>query len=255
MQKPLMYNPLSVVACLDSKEFANYWFNTGTPGFLIALLRLKGISLEIRDVIKTPFKVLNAIDINNIPLYTLLVQTGYLTIVDYDSTTDVVTLDYPNREVRESFKDYLMQAFAYVTPEVLGMEIVRMRDALAHKNFEAFCNAIKVLFAGIPHNLHIARESYYHSLFHLMFDLVGMRPQSEVASSQGESDLVLETVDSVFVFEFKYDKTAQEALDQIMQKKYYEKYMHKNKEIILVGIDINFKDKYLEFEWMQQVLF
>lgn len=252
MKMAQMYSPLSIVACLDDKEFANYWFNTGSPGFLIALLRLKGIGLEIRDVIKIPFKLLNVIDINTIPLFALLVQTGYLTIVEYDPVTEVAILDYPNREVRESFKDYLMQAFAYVTPEVLAMELIHMQDALVNRDFATFCNAVKVVFAGIPHNLHIARESYYHSLFHLMFDMLGMRPQSEVASSRGESDLVLETVDSVIVFEFKYDKSAQEAMDQIIQKKYYEKYMHKNKAIVLVGIDINFKNKDLEFEWLER---
>ncbi|HEV2600939.1 MAG TPA: AAA family ATPase [Candidatus Babeliales bacterium] len=252
MQKPLMYNPLSVTTCLDNKEFANYWFNTGSPGFLIALLRQKGINLEIHSIIEVSARGLDSIDIHNIPLFTLLLQTGYLTIVDYDSLTEIFTLDYPNQEVRESFKDYLMQAFAYTTPDVLQMELVRMRRALQTKDFESFCNAVKTLFASIPHNLHIARESYYHSLFHFMFDLLGMRPQSEVASSRGKADLILETANSFVVFEFKYDSSAQEALNQIMQKKYYEKYMHKNKAIILVGINMNFKEKNVEFEWAQR---
>lgn len=127
-----------------------------------------------------------------------------------------------------------------------------MRKAFADKDFALFCNAIKTLFAGIPHNLHIPRESYYHSLFHFMFDLIGMRPQSEVASSRGRADLVLETPDNVFVFEFKYDDFAQAALDQIMHKKYYEKYMHKGKAITLVGIAMNFGNKDLSFEWVER---
>lgn len=106
MQKPQMHSPLSIIACLDNKKFSNYWFNTGTPGFLIALLRLKGVSLEMHDVIQVSMKSLNAIALHNIPLYTLLVQTGYLTIVAYDENTGLFTLDYPNREVRESFVDF-----------------------------------------------------------------------------------------------------------------------------------------------------
>ncbi|MCX5925190.1 MAG: AAA family ATPase, partial [Candidatus Dependentiae bacterium] len=251
MQKQQMYSPLSVVACLKAKEFANYWFNTGNPGFLIALLRVKGLSLEVHEPIKIPLYGFNALDIYNIPLLTLLMQTGYLTIVDYDTSTEIFTLDYPNKEIRESFKKYLMQAFSYANQEVIGIEITHMKDALAHKNFEQFCNAVKTLFAGIPHNLHIAKEAYYHSLFHFMFDLLGMKPKSEEATSRGESDLVLETADSVMVFEFKFSKSAQDALDQIMHKKYHEKYMNKNKAIILVGININFKHKELEFEWLQ----
>ncbi|MCX5925333.1 MAG: AAA family ATPase [Candidatus Dependentiae bacterium] len=266
MQKPQMYSPLSVVASIDNKRLSNYWFNTGSPGFLIALLRLKGISLELRQVIKVSNKSLNAIDISNIPLFALLFQTGYLTIVDYDAQTEVFTLDYPNREVRESFKDYLMQAFAYATPELIEDELSRMRNALVSKDFEQFCNAVKALFASIPHNLHIAREAYYHSLFHFMFDMLSMRPKSEEATRYGESDLVLESADAVIVFEFKYNKSAQEALNQIIEKKYHEKYMYKNKEIVLVGININFKrgahssaatvsqQGQLELEWLEKRL-
>ncbi|MCX5925692.1 MAG: AAA family ATPase [Candidatus Dependentiae bacterium] len=252
MHKQQMYSPLSVVACLNGKRFANYWFNTGNPGFLIALLRLKGIGLEIHDVIKVSIKSLNAFDISNIPIYTLLFQTGYLTIVDYDTKTEVFTLDYPNQEVRESFKDYIMQAFSYATPEVIEMELIQIRSALISRDFDTFCLAVKTLFAGIPHNLHIAREAYYHSLFHFMFDLIGMRPKSEEASSRGESDLVLETEDSVIIFEFKFNQSATKALDQIIQKKYHEKYMLRNKIIVLVGIDVAFKDKEVTFDWAEK---
>ncbi|HEV2600704.1 MAG TPA: AAA family ATPase [Candidatus Babeliales bacterium] len=254
MQKPLMYNPLSVTTCFDNKAFANYWFKTGSPGFLIALLRQKGIHLEINAPIEMSMKGFDTIDIHDIPLFALLLQTGYLTIVDFDSSDNIFTLDYPNQEVRESFKDYLVRAFAYTTPDTLEMELVRMRRALLHKDFATFCNAVKILFAGIPYNLHIPRESYYHSLIHFMFDMLGMRPQSEVASSRGRSDLVLETASTIFIFEFKYDSSAQEALDQIIQKKYYEKYMRDKKEVILAGINLNFKDKGVEFEWVQHNL-
>jgi len=104
MQLAQMYNPLSVIACLDDKKFSNYWFDTGTPGFLIPLLRLKGEALEIPESIKIHAENFNAFDIKDISLYALLVQTGYLTIVDYDSKTKLFTLDYPNQEIRESFK-------------------------------------------------------------------------------------------------------------------------------------------------------
>ncbi len=91
-----------------------------------------------------------------------------------------------------------------------------------------------------------------HSLIHFMFDMLGMRPRSEVASSRGRSDLVLENAESVMVFEFKYNKSAQAALDQILERKYYEKYMYKGKAITLVGIDFNFKNKTLELEWLKK---
>lgn len=254
MQKPQMYSPLSITECLDNKKFANYWFATGNPGFLIALLRLKGMDLELHKTIKVTLDSINAIDMNNLPLFTLLVQTGYLTIVDYDPSTEECILDYPNQEVRESFKKYLMQAFAYIAPDALTMALSRIKNTLADKNFEQFCDEVKTLFAGIPHNLHIKQERYYHSLFHFMFDLLNMRPQSEVASSHGEADLVLETSDSIIVFEFKHNDTPEAALEQIINKKYHEKYKHKNKTVILVGIAVSFKNKTIDLEWVQQII-
>ena len=168
------------------------------------------------------------------------------------AVAELFTLDYPNREIRESFKNYLMQAFAYTTPEALEMALVRMRSALAVKNFEEFFKVVKSLFAGIPYNLYIAHESYYHSLFHLMCDMLGMRPQSEVSSSRGRADLVLETNDNVIVFELKHNDSTQVALNQIIEKKYYEKYLCENKKIILIGVNVVYKDKDLVFEWLSQ---
>jgi len=136
MQKPQMYNPFSVTACLDDMKFANYWFNTGNPGFLIQLLRKRGLGLELPDtLIQASFHSLNALDINNIPLYTLLAQTGYLTIVDYDTSSATFMLDYPNREVRESFKYYLMQANQmYMSKDPESERIAREMAEVDKKN-------------------------------------------------------------------------------------------------------------------------
>jgi len=253
MQKSQMYSPLSVVACLEKKEFSNYWFDTGTPGFLIPLLRSKGKILEIPDLIKVPAASFNAFDIKDISLYALLVQTGYLTIVDYDPETRIFTLDYPNREIREAFKNYLLQAFTYKNYGEIAEELSLIRAGIESKNFEQCFHAIKTLFAGIPYDKQIPREAYYHSLLHLLFDVTGMRPRSEEYSSRGRADLVLETADMVAIFEFKFNSSAQKALDQILEKKYYEKYENKNKTIILIGVNFSFKNKNLEFKWTEQI--
>jgi hypothetical protein len=123
MEKQQMYSPLSVVACLVNKQFSNYWFSTGTPGFLIALLRKNDVDLDMDGAIYISVRDLDHGDIHSIPLYTFLLQTGYLTIVDYDAETGLFTLDYPNREARESFKDYLLQAFPYATSAAIEMEL------------------------------------------------------------------------------------------------------------------------------------
>jgi len=250
MRKAPMYNPLSVIACLDKKEFANYWFDTGTPGFLIPLLRTKREALEIPEIIKVPAGSFNAFDIKNISLYALLVQTGYLTITAYDPETQFFTLDYPNLEVRTSFKNYLLEAFAYTNSGDIANKCAQMVAAIESKDFEKFFDTVKAFFANMPYNLHVAQEAHYHALFHLLFDVLGMQPKSEDASSQGRTDLVLETPDSIIIFEFKLNSSVQKALDQILQKKYYEKYLHKNKTIILMGVNFSFKNKKLTFAWL-----
>jgi len=252
MQKAQMYNPLSIIACLDDKRFSNYWFDTGTPGFLIPLLRTKSEALEIPETIQVPVSSFNAFDIKDISLYALLVQTGYLTIVNYDPETQFFTLDYPNREVRESFKNYLLQAFAYTTSGDIANKCAQMVAAINSKDFEKFFDTVKAFFANMPYNLHIKQEAHYHALFHLLFDVLGMQPKSEDASSQGRADLVLETSDSIIIFEFKLNSTVQKALDQILERKYYEKYLNKNKTIILLGVNFTFKNKKLAFAWREQ---
>lgn len=117
MQKPPMYNPLSVTECLESKRFSNYWFRTGTPSFLIALLRLRRISLEMLDGIVVSRRIFDAFEITDIPLFTALIHAGYLTIVGDGPAPELFVLDYPNREVRESFTDYLMPAFTHAVSE------------------------------------------------------------------------------------------------------------------------------------------
>lgn len=254
MEKSLTYNPFSILSCFNKQEINNYWFATGTPSFLISFLRSQGSAILLKNKVKLHVQDLMAFDIADIPLFTLLLQLGYLTIVGYEPTTKILTLDYPNREVRESFQNYLIRVFAYASHTDVMVQSESMRSALFANDFTRFFHAVKTLFAGIPYNLHISKESYYHSLLHLTIDMLGMSPSSEEASSKGRADMVVETKDSIIIFEFKHGASPQEALQQIEEKKYYAKYTNKNKAIVLVGANIDFRDKELFFEWQSQTL-
>ena len=260
MQKSPMYNPLSTIACLNSKKFSNYWFSTGTPGFLIKLLRSKYSLEELRSSFEMSEESLGNFDINDIPLVTLLFQTGYLTIT---GTTTIYNealktskilykVSYPNAEVRESFKNYLILAFAHTSAGQLYSSLDEMRQAYETKNIELLCTTLRALFANIPHNLHISQERYYHSLFHLLCDQLGFKVHSESPTSIGRIDLTIETNKYIYVHEIKFNKTREEAIDQILQNRYYEKFLNKNKEIVLVGIAFNMKDKLLRLDWISQ---
>lgn len=237
-----VYNPFSVLLYLDSGVLANYWFESGTPSFLVNILRNKYKSLELITEGAVSIDSLGTFDIENIPLITILFQTGYLTIKKYDPITRKFTLGYPNEEVKISFDKHLMTIFTHLNQSEVDIHIELVRNALENNDIDLFCIQLKSLFANIPYNLHIQQEKYYHSLFQFMGTLLGFDIQSEIATDAGRIDLTLITKKYIYLFEFKFNETAQKALDQIESKKYYEKYLGKNKQIILVGVSFN-RDK------------
>ncbi len=125
-----------------------------------------------------------------------------------------------------------------------------MVSALNNKNLALFFDLLRMLFANIPHQLHVDNEAYYHSLFQLMGTLIGFHLQSEVTTSKGSIDMVIITERYVYVCEFKFEKTASEAMKQIQDRRYYEKYLASEKEIILIGVSFCYKDKKLEIDWL-----
>ncbi|MCX5922329.1 MAG: AAA family ATPase [Candidatus Dependentiae bacterium] len=246
----LVYNPFSVLLYLDSGIFENYWFETGTPSFLVAMLRDKYKSIENIATGKIGVSSLGTFNIESIPLVTLLFQTGYLTIKAFDVNSRKYRLGFPNKEVAISFEKHLMSIFTYHEETDVDNYIFNMRDALDGNDLETFFDYLKTLFANIPYHLHIKQEKYYHSLFQFMGNLLGLDVQSEVATDKGRIDVTIITKKYIHIFEFKFNASAKVALEQIEQKKYYEKYRNKNKKIIMVGVSFNRTDDDLELEYI-----
>lgn len=246
-----VYNPFSVLYYLKNQSRENYWFESGTPSFLITLLKTQYTDLQDIDTIELSKDSLGTFDIGNIPLITLLFQTGYLTIVGYNTNAETYKLDYPNLEVEESFKKYIVAALTRANPVVVDRSIKRITAALQQNDLEAFCRHLQILFAHIPYNLHVSQERYYHSLFQFMGTLIGIDMQSEVATDKGRIDLVAKTSKRIYLFEFKFNTDPAVALAQIERQKYYERYLHENKEIVLVGLSFNRPEKQLVIEWKQ----
>jgi len=247
-----MYNPFSVLHCLQNKQFKNYWFETGTPGFLVHLLKKQYQFIENIENIELSGSSLGTFDINDMPIIPILFQTGYLTIQHYNKELDKYTLSYPNHEVAESFKKYLVSALSHT--DIVGVEasIYQIKHALEICNIDLFCNTLRSLFANIPYLLHIPEEKYYHSLFQFMLDLMGLEAQSEIMTSKGRIDLVVQVKSTVFIFEIKFKDSAENALKQILEKRYYEKYTAGGKKIVLIGLSFHYKDKTLNIDWVNQ---
>ncbi len=234
-----VYNPYSILRYLKSGIIQNYWFESGTPSFLISFLRKKKVTIEELEKGKVRLDSFGCFDLENLPVLPLLFQAGYLTIKEYDPKERAYRLGVPNYEVRLSLEKDLLSAYAYLESGEIDKKIIGMREALEMKDLPTFCNEVQLLFAHIPYQLHMPTEKYYHSLITLVVSLLGFEVQGEVATDKGRIDLTLETARYLYIFEFKFNQTPLKALEQIEAKKYYEKYLGSAKEIILVGISFN----------------
>ncbi len=247
-----LYNPFSVIKLFFSKEFGNYWFSSGTPTFLIDLIKKQKELPEKFEGIIVSDLTGGTDRIENFPLYPLLYQTGYLTIrsVEYDNYRRQYTLDYPNAEVRESFIRYVLAAFVDKQEFDIQPEGLKLRNTLRHEKTDEFIKLLQSFFADIPYQLHIPAEAYYHSLAYMLLRLVGIQIILEKSTDKGRIDAVLDLTDKIYIIEFKFatdestgspETLAVKALEQIEKKKYYESYMGGDVKVILFGI--GFSDK------------
>lgn len=243
-----LYNPYSLLYLFSNHEFKNYWIESATPSFLIELLKKQFNDLENLKDLKITDASLGTFDINKIPIVPILFQTGYLTIDKYDPETKEYSLKYPNYEVEESFKKYIVTALANTDLVQVDNALSAIRSALNDNDMAIFCKSLQSLFANIPYQLHINQEKYYHSLFQFLGNLIGVVTTSEVSTDKGRIDLVITTKTNIYIFELKFNKSAEKAIEQIEDNQYAQRYFLDKKPITLIGISINRKAKHLSIE-------
>ncbi|MFN8576710.1 MAG: AAA family ATPase [Candidatus Sericytochromatia bacterium] len=256
--KNFVYNPFSILSVLDDKKINNYWFNTGTPTFLIKLIKDFNLNLIKLEQIKLNEYNFESYDIDNINLYSLLFQTGYLTIketIRNDYEYEYV-LSYPNKEVKDSMLNNLLNDYAYqqLTDDISINEMVRKLRA---NDLEGLMNIFKSIFGTIAVKMQpdkkvslYERELYYHTIFYLIFRLIGSKIKAEFSTSKGFIDAVAETNTHVYIFEFKMSNS-EIALNQIRTKNYYESFLSSNKEIVLIGVSFDSENKNIK-DWKFQ---
>jgi len=233
-----VYNPVSVMKCLHEQDFKNYWFETGTPTFLIDLLRNKPIDPTGMTADESDFGTYDPGQLAALPL---LVQTGYLTIKSAAGPLGslIYKLGYPNREIELSFSRSLAQGFTELAPEDLTGALQRLIAALREDRLEDMIETLKCFFAKIPNTITIENEKYYQTIFFTIFTLVGVMIEVEVSTNIGRIDAVVKTADRITIFEFKLNGTADEAMEQIHARRYYEPYLDDSRPITLVGVEFS----------------
>ncbi|MDR3125190.1 MAG: ATP-binding protein [Endomicrobium sp.] len=242
--KVFVYNPFSTLKCCDSKEFIGHWFETGTPTFLIEEIRKKDnleICIERR---KVGIGSLKGEGRESIDTTALLFQTGYMTIKEKKIIEDEpeYVIDFPNNEVERAFISSLMKEYTLRSAEEVNEVNKKIKERMRAKDAKGLEESLKELFANIPYDLHTKRESYYHSLFLLAAKMSGYEVEGEVHTDKGRIDVVIKGKESVVVVEIKYakgkgavvEKKIKEAMKQIRETKYYEKY--KTNKVSLLAI-------------------
>lgn len=264
-----VYNPFSLLNFFDESRFKNYWINTGTPKFLVDLLRQQKAAPEKIDTIKVNDIFFETFDIrtNDIPILLVLFQSGYLTIrkITYLRKGERYELGYPNEEVEQAFMQNLIAAYAFKEPSIVNTAIVALEDAFQDRDIKKIRTQLNVLLSDISHHLFpfekkkptksrlqqefLAWEGYFHTIIYLVLQYLGVQMRIEVSKYKGRIDAIIEVEDFIYVTEFKLED-AQKALQQIKDEKYAYPYYNSPKEIILIGIAFDQKNRQVKkIEW------
>ena len=233
-----IYNPFSVLNTFYKMKFGNYWFETGTPTYLVELLKHNNYDLERMAHEETSVDVLNSIYDDDSPI-PVIYQSGYLTIKDYDREFRNYLLEFPNEEVKYGFINFLVPYYTSISKEEQSFYIGKFVQELRTKDIDAFLSRLQAFFADFPYELNDKTERHYQVVFYLVFKLMGQFTEAEVRSARGRADAVVKTPKYIYVFEFKLNGTAEEAIWQIDEKGYLIPYQADGRKLIKVGVEFS----------------
>lgn len=245
-EKTDIFNPFSLLNALSRQSVDDYWFRTGTPTYLVRLLahtdeNLNELTGKYYDA--SEFVDYKADVERPLPM---IYQSGYLTIRDYDRYSNSYLLDLPNNEVKKGFLTLLASNYLG-TRESAGTLVIQLVRALRNDDLETWRKSLTAFFASIPYTMRRRREEnekerFFHYTFYLLFRILSTYVVlTELQQSEGRADCVIETSTYVYIFEFKLDGTAQEALQQIEDKGYARPYAAENRKVRLVGVSFSSK--------------
>jgi hypothetical protein len=234
-----IYNPFSLLNTFQSNKLKNYWFETGTPSYLVYLLKRYNYNLEKMSTVECDDDVLNSIDSQSKNPIPVIYQSGYLTIKDYDPKFGIYTLGFPNKEVEDGFLKFLLPNYASIDKTDTAFFIRNFVKEVESGRIDDFFNRLSSLFADTPYELVKELENHYQNVLFIVTKLMGFYVKAEYHTSHGRIDLVLQTDKYTYVMEFKLNGTAEEALQQINDKNYTLPFENGNRRLIKIGVNFS----------------
>ncbi len=241
-----VYNPFSLLNALDSKEFKDYWFETGTPTFLVETLKRNDYELENMTREEVTSDLLGSLDsINTNPL-PLLYQSGYLTIKSFEPRFMTYRLGFPNGEVERGFTKFLYTHYVPIQQEKSLFFIINFVKEIESGQPEKFMERLDAMFADQHYQIAGDAELYFHNVVYVVFKMLGFYVDVERHTSDGRMDLLMQTKDYIYIMEFKIDKSADEALAQIKEKQYAKPFELDSRKLYKIGVNFSTSTRRIE---------
>lgn len=234
-----LYNPFSVLNTFYNNKFGSYWFETGTPTYLVELLQRFDYNLDEMSTAEVTADVLNGLDSSSLNPIPVIYQSGYLTIKGYDTEFGEYKLGFPNEEVEVGFIKYLTPFYLSKRQGRSSFDVRKFIEDVQTGKVEQFCKRLKTLFADTPYELVKDLENHYQNIVWVVFKMLGFYSQAEYHTSEGRIDLVVSSLQYRYVMEFKLDGTAQQAMQQIKSKEYGLPFSMDNKKTYLIGMNFD----------------
>ncbi|MEE0985067.1 MAG: PD-(D/E)XK nuclease domain-containing protein, partial [Bacteroidaceae bacterium] len=241
-----MYNPFSVLLALQKREYGSFWFSTGTPTYLVQLMKEADLNPSALSGYEASASELDSIQICVDNPIAVLYQSGYLTIKGYDSRFKVYTLDYPNDEVKEGFVNFLVPYYTYSKSVNHATIIGQFVKSMERGDAELFMELLQSFMAGIPYELVRNLEVHFQNMIYIIIKLMGLYVQAEYRTSRGRIDLLVGTDKYIYIIELKLDGSAEEALAQINEKDYVLPFTSDGRKVIKIGANITSATRNIE---------
>lgn len=243
-----IYNPFSLLNTLSFKVFRDYWFETGTPSFLVYQLKKTGYPLDAMTTEELSTDTLNSIDIMDENPLPLLYQSGYLTLKSYDREFDEYKLGFPNREVKEGFIKYLVPFYTPKHFDKNTFTMSRFIKDVRNGDAEGFMQRLEDFFAKGDYQVMGNLEIYFQNTLYVFFTLMGFYVEVERHTTNGRMDIVIQTSDYIYLLELKIDQTAAAALQQIEEKGYARPFADDPRQMFKIGLNFNTTTKLID-DW------
>lgn len=243
-----IYNPFSVLNTLAKLRYKDYWFETGTPTFLVDLLKMHNYRLLDITREKVSGDVINSIDSMSTNPIPVIYQSGYLTIKGYDERFKKYRLGFPNKEVEEGFLNFLLPLYTSAGNNSPFMVDEFVQD-VESGNPERFMQRMKAFFADTSYQVVGDAELYFQNAMYLVFKIMGFYTQVERPTSDGRIDAIIQTPDYIYIIECKLDRTADEALRQINDSNYAAPFAMDKRLIYKIGVNFSSQTRGVE-QWV-----